>query len=60
MTQEELKQAAIDYLGRAFRGKDAQVQLVQAAVSIVLASIADAAVADGVVNTATLQDAPQK
>lgn len=36
MTQEQLRQAAIDCLVKAFTGSDVQVHVVQAAVSIVL------------------------
>jgi hypothetical protein len=37
MTREELKQAAIDFLGKALKGEDVAAYVVQAAVSILLA-----------------------
>lgn len=36
MTRDELKQAAIDILGKAFKGDEVPVHVVQAAVAIIL------------------------
>lgn len=36
MSREELKQAAVECLAKAFKGEDVPVHVVQAAVSIVL------------------------
>jgi hypothetical protein len=36
MTQDELKQVAVDYLAKAFDNPDSPAHLVQAAVAIVL------------------------
>ena len=42
MTKDELKQAAIDYLGQAFNAENLPpVHLIQAAVSLVLTSTPD-------------------
>jgi len=41
MSREELKQAAIDCLAKAFKGEEIPVHVVQAAVSIVLTPVPD-------------------
>lgn len=37
MTRDELKQAAVESLAKAFRGDEVPVHVVQAAVAIILA-----------------------